>query len=140
MHPVGLYRSLADPLRLRLLALLADGPLCVCHLMELVQKPQVTVSKHLRYMRLQRVLRAERRAQWMVYGLAPEAVPLVAANLAALASLPAAAAALGADAERLAALRARRTEGSAPAPLRACACDAADAPTPAFHTAAAFSR
>ena len=47
-----LLRALADPVRLRILNLLAgDREVCVCHLHEALELPQPTVSRHLAYLR-----------------------------------------------------------------------------------------
>ena len=41
-----LFKAVADPVRLRLLNLLADGEVCVCHLHEALDLPQSTASRH----------------------------------------------------------------------------------------------
>ena len=46
-----LFKAFADPVRLRLLGLLAGGDVCVCHLHEALDLPQSTVSRHLAYLR-----------------------------------------------------------------------------------------
>ena len=54
MKPVPLvqiYRCLCDENRLRIVHLLKQGPLCVCHFQTILQLPQVTISKHLAYLR-----------------------------------------------------------------------------------------
>ena len=45
-----LFRGFADPTRIRILNLLVPGELCVCDLVELLDLPQSTVSRHLRYL------------------------------------------------------------------------------------------
>ena len=47
---VELFKAFADPVRLRLLNLLAEGEVCVCHLHEALDLPQSTVSRHLAYL------------------------------------------------------------------------------------------
>ena len=46
-----LFKALSDETRLRILSLLTEGELCVCDLMEVLQLPQSTVSRHLAYLR-----------------------------------------------------------------------------------------
>ena len=45
------YAALADPTRLRMLALLRDGEICVCHIHASLAVPQPTASRHLAYLR-----------------------------------------------------------------------------------------
>ena len=84
MDLVRLYEGLCDRTRLRLLALLAGGPLCVCHLQEVLGEPQVKVSKHLAYLRGRGLVQARRQGHWMVYRLPAKPVRTLAANLACL--------------------------------------------------------
>ncbi len=84
MDIVSIYKCLCDRQRLRILNLLKDGPLCVCHLMEILGADQVKVSKQLRYMKELGMVDAERQAQWMVYRLADDQIPLLTENLKCL--------------------------------------------------------
>ena len=61
------YRCLCDKTRLRILNLLSDGALCVCHLQEILEEPQVKISKHLAYLKTHDLVESERRANWMIY-------------------------------------------------------------------------
>lgn len=84
MDLVGIYECLCDRTRLRLLNLLLQGPLCVCHFQEVLREPQVKISKHLAYLKRNGLVEAERCANWMIYRL-PSAQPAVLrANLACL--------------------------------------------------------
>jgi ArsR family transcriptional regulator len=56
------YRRLCDRYRLRIINLLREGPLRVCHLMEILNMEQVKVSKQLRFMRERGRVEAERHA------------------------------------------------------------------------------
>ena len=71
MKLVQIYRCLCDETRLRILHLLKQGPLCVCHFQEILQLPQVAVSKHLAYLRRTGMVEARRHEQWMIYSLPP---------------------------------------------------------------------
>ncbi len=81
MDLIAIYECLCDRTRLRLLHLLLDGPLCVCHFQEVLGAEQVKVSKHLAYLRRHRLVVADRAGNRRVYRL-PEARPAaLAANL-----------------------------------------------------------
>lgn len=69
MDLVTIYQCLCDETRLRLLHLLRQGPLCVCHLQDILGLPQVAVSKHLAYLRQRGLVESQRHGQWMVYSL-----------------------------------------------------------------------
>lgn len=69
MNLVQIYRCLCDETRLRILHLLQQGPLCVCHFQEVLQLPQVAVSKHLARLRRTGMVEARRHEQWMIYSL-----------------------------------------------------------------------
>ena len=73
------YSALSDPTRLRILALLGDGEICVCHIHASLDVPQPTASRHLAYLRKAGLVTARRAGIWMHYGLAPQADPVVAA-------------------------------------------------------------
>ena len=77
------YASLADPTRLRILALLRDGEICVCHLHASLEVPQPTASRHLAYLRKAGLVDARRQGIWMHYHLTPQDNPVVAAVVAA---------------------------------------------------------
>jgi ArsR family transcriptional regulator, arsenate/arsenite/antimonite-responsive transcriptional repressor len=74
MKLLEIYRCLGDETRLRILHLLAQGPLCVCHFQAILGAPQVAISKHLAYLRKHGLVRARRHEQWMIYHL-PEPCP-----------------------------------------------------------------
>jgi ArsR family transcriptional regulator, arsenate/arsenite/antimonite-responsive transcriptional repressor len=67
---VELFKAVADPVRLRLLNLLADGEVCVCHLYEALDLPQSTVSRHLAYLRKRRLVIGRKEGLWVHYRLA----------------------------------------------------------------------
>ena len=69
MKLIRIYQCLCDPTRLRILHLLAQTPLCVCHIQEILDEPQVKVSKHLAYLRAHGMVVAKREHNWMIYSL-----------------------------------------------------------------------
>ena len=84
MEIIQVYKCFCDVERLRILNLLMDGPLCVCHLVDILDSEQVKISKQLRYMKEQGMLEDERVAQWKVYRLAEADNPLLRENLKCL--------------------------------------------------------
>ena len=71
------FAALADPVRLRLLSLLAtdpDGAVCACDLVEPVGKSQPTVSHHLRILREARLVTSEKRGTNVWYAAVPAAL------------------------------------------------------------------
>lgn len=84
MEIIQVYKCFCDSLRLRILNLLGEGPLCVCHLVEILECDQVKMSKQLRYMKKLGMVEGERRAQWMIYRLAEPDHPLLVDNLKCL--------------------------------------------------------
>lgn len=62
------FRALSDPTRLRILRLLAEGPLCVGDLVAALGIPQPAASRHLAYLREAGLIEHERRGQWSFYG------------------------------------------------------------------------
>ena len=69
-HLVEVYKALADETRLRILAMLRAGEVCVCHIHGGLRMPQPTVSRHLAYLRKSGLVEARRDGVWMHYRLA----------------------------------------------------------------------
>ena len=65
-----LIKALADKTRLRILALLGNNEVCVCHLHDSLGLPQPTVSRHLAYLRRAGLVDARRDGVWMHYQVA----------------------------------------------------------------------
>ena len=84
MDLLRIYQCFCDRTRLRLLNLLLQGPLCVCHLQEVLREPQVKISKHLAYLKERGLVEAERCGTWMIYRLPDKRPAQLAANLACL--------------------------------------------------------
>lgn len=80
-----LFKALSEPLRLRILYLLAEaGELCVCDLMQVVDAPQSMVSRHLAYLRGAGLASSRRDGHWMYYRLAEPMPPLARAIVLSL--------------------------------------------------------
>lgn len=85
MKLAKLHSLLADETRLRILHLLLQGPLCVCHFQEVLDAPQVKISKHLAALREHGLATSRRHKNWMIYELAAKPEPAVQLQLKALA-------------------------------------------------------
>jgi ArsR family transcriptional regulator len=109
---VSIHECLCDRTRLRIMNLLLDGPLCVCHLQEVLREPQVKVSRHLAYLRERGLLAAERCGQWMIYSLPQNPPSALAAQLACLQDASAEEPVFRQDKQRLAKLRKNLTPDS----------------------------
>ncbi|UDY24122.1 ArsR/SmtB family transcription factor [Nocardioides sp. Kera G14] len=78
-----MLKALADPVRLRLLSLVAaheDGEACVCNLNDAFDLSQPTISHHLKVMHEAGLLDREKRGTWVYYAVRRDAL----ADLAAL--------------------------------------------------------
>ena len=85
------FKAFADRTRLRILALLGNNEVCVCHIHDSLGLPQPTVSRHLAYLRRTGLVSARRDGVWMHYrvstSLAPEIRQVLDASVDALARL-----------------------------------------------------
>jgi ArsR family transcriptional regulator len=79
-----LFKALADPARLQLLALIKaspDGESCVCDLTEPLGLSQPTVSHHLKILVDAGLLAREKRGTWAWFSVVPERMAEIAAIL-----------------------------------------------------------
>ncbi|MGE5765483.1 MAG: ArsR/SmtB family transcription factor [Mycobacterium leprae] len=83
--PDELRRAVADPLRARIVELLADEQLCTCHLVDLTGARQTNVSNHLRVLREAGLVETERAGRYTYYRLRPDALAALAGHYAELA-------------------------------------------------------
>jgi protein-tyrosine-phosphatase/DNA-binding transcriptional ArsR family regulator len=72
--PVELARALGDPLRWRIVELLASEQLCVAHLAEELAVGQPLVSHHLKLLRQAGLIEPDRYRYWTYYRLRPGAL------------------------------------------------------------------
>lgn len=71
----ALFRALGDETRVRLIALLAHGELCVCHLQEALGVSQPLISRHLAILRAAGVVADRREGPWVHYRLLAQEDP-----------------------------------------------------------------
>src|SRR5665811_2065709 len=79
-----MFKALGDPVRLRLLSLVAShagGEACVCDLSTALDLSQPTISHHLKVLRETGLLECERRGTWVYYWVVPSALAQLSAVL-----------------------------------------------------------
>jgi ArsR family transcriptional regulator len=86
------FKALADKTRLRILALLGNNEVCVCHIHDTLGLPQPTASRHLAYLRKSGLVDVRRDGVWMHYrvstSLDPVVQKVVNAAVSALIGIP----------------------------------------------------
>jgi ArsR family transcriptional regulator, arsenate/arsenite/antimonite-responsive transcriptional repressor len=71
------FKALADPVRLRLLSMIAGaegGEACVCELTAGFEVSGPTISHHLKVLREARLIEGDRRGTWIYYRAVPGAL------------------------------------------------------------------
>jgi len=76
-----LFRALGDETRLRIVALLSHGELCVCHLESALDLNQSTASRHLGILRTAGVVDCRREGTWVYYRITDQQHATVAKAL-----------------------------------------------------------
>lgn len=69
------FQALADPVRLRVLSMLAAAPageICVCDFIAPLGKTQGTISHHLKILSEAGLVHGDRRGKWVWYSIDPE--------------------------------------------------------------------
>jgi DNA-binding transcriptional ArsR family regulator len=80
----AMFKALGDPVRLRLLSLIAGHPggeACVCEISGSFDVSQPTISHHLKLLRSAGLLDCERRGTWVYYWVIPAALQQLSAVL-----------------------------------------------------------
>jgi ArsR family transcriptional regulator len=72
------FAALADPVRLRLLSLVAaSGEVCSCDLMEPLGRSQPTISHHTRTLAAAGLIVGEKRGRWVWWRIVPDRLAAV---------------------------------------------------------------
>lgn len=95
------FRALGDETRVRIVALLSHGELCVCHVEQALALPQPMISRHLAVLRAAGVVEARRAGTWVYYRLADQAHVHVRAMIEGVTASFASQRALRADLSRI---------------------------------------
>lgn len=80
----SLFKALGDPVRLRLISLIAchdGGEACVCELTDAFDVSPATISHHLKVLRQAGLVEAERRGTWVYYRAKPDVLARMSAVL-----------------------------------------------------------
>ena len=92
LSPPDLFRTLADPTRLRILYLIGEREVCVCYFVEALQLSQPKISRHLAYLRRSGIVHARKEGKWVRYRIAfpenPSAAAVLREALAWAAAMP----------------------------------------------------
>lgn len=80
----ALFHALADPIRIEVLELLANGERCVCDLMEDLGVAQSRLSWHLKTLKDAGLVTDRRKGRWSYYTLERDAFERAEAALASL--------------------------------------------------------
>ena len=76
-----LLSVLGEPLRWRIVELLTDQQLCVCHLVDELDAPQSLVSHHLKVLREAGLVESERFRYWTYYRARPRCARLTSPRI-----------------------------------------------------------
>jgi ArsR family transcriptional regulator len=79
-----LFRALGDETRLRIVALLSHGELCVCHLEAALDLNQSTASRHLGILKAAGIVDSRREGTWVYYAITEQEHATVAKALEVL--------------------------------------------------------
>jgi len=74
------FKALSDPVRLRLLSLIASDPggeVCACDLNEPLDRSQATVSHHLSVLTTAGLITREQRGKWAWFAVSPDRAEFV---------------------------------------------------------------
>jgi DNA-binding transcriptional ArsR family regulator len=74
---VSVLKAIGHPARLRILAMLRDGELCVCQMTALLDLATSTVSAHLADLRRAGLVSERKDGRWVFYRLAEQASPVL---------------------------------------------------------------
>ena len=74
---VAIAKALADPTRIRIIAALRNGELCVCELVDALDISQSSLSSHLQICRRAGVLATRKEGRWIYYSLSTRYAPLI---------------------------------------------------------------
>ena len=84
---VAIAKALCDPTRIRVMAALRNGELCVCELVDALEISQSSLSSHLQICREVGVVTTRKESRWIYYSLSTRYAPLIETIFAELQTL-----------------------------------------------------
>jgi ArsR family transcriptional regulator len=79
-----MFAALADPVRLRLLSLIANADeVCSCDLLDILGKSQPTISHHTKTLADSGLITGEKRGRWVYWRVVPERIDALRESLVA---------------------------------------------------------
>jgi ArsR family transcriptional regulator len=84
---VAVARALADPTRVRIVAALRNGELCVCELVDALGISQSSLSSHLQICRQAGVVTTRKESRWIYYSLSRRYASLIESIFSELPTL-----------------------------------------------------
>ncbi|CAM3173665.1 ArsR/SmtB family transcription factor [Sporolactobacillus spathodeae] len=84
-----LLKLISDKTRLRMLAYLKNGEMCVCEFVDLFTLTQPAISQHLKKLRTAGVVQERKQGTWVYYRLSPDLPNYISQILENLPSLKA---------------------------------------------------
>ena len=82
---IGVLKAMGHPVRLRILAMLRHGELCVCQMTALLDLATLTVSAHLADLKRAGLVNERKHGRWVFYRLTDEELPMLASVWATVA-------------------------------------------------------
>jgi ArsR family transcriptional regulator, arsenate/arsenite/antimonite-responsive transcriptional repressor len=76
---IAVGRAIVDPTRVRIIAALRRGELCVCELVDALEINQSTLSGHLQVLRQTGLVRTRKEGRWIYYSLTDQKTALIEA-------------------------------------------------------------
>jgi ArsR family transcriptional regulator, arsenate/arsenite/antimonite-responsive transcriptional repressor len=74
---IALGQAMVDPTRVRIIAALRRGELCVCELVDALEISQSTLSGHLQVLRRTGMVTIKKEGRWIYYSLADRKTALI---------------------------------------------------------------
>ncbi len=102
VEPTAYFQALSDPIRVRIVRMLADSGLeaCLCDISDSLAEPDYKLSRHVKVLRQSGLLSAEKNGRW-VYHMVVKDVPSLAHLYCAIQALPDSAKVFDSDVKRL---------------------------------------
>jgi ArsR family transcriptional regulator, arsenate/arsenite/antimonite-responsive transcriptional repressor len=76
---IAVGQAIVDPTRVRIIAALRRGELCVCELVDALEIYQSTLSGHLQVLRQTDLVRTRKEGRWIYYSLTDQKTALIEA-------------------------------------------------------------